>query len=99
MKSPEFRKRNSDPPRGAEAPLLHHIKSSGVGEHGSVDDVGESTLQAAESPSAGVPGGAFAGEVVDGSGFVAGLGDRDRVERAVNAPVAASVQSVALVAA
>ena len=68
-------------------------------EHGSVDDVGEATLEAAQCFSSGLAAGAFAVDVVGGPGFVAELGDGDRAERTVQASVAASIEPVPFVTA
>jgi hypothetical protein len=63
------------------------------------DDADEQSFQAAECFAAALPLGAFALEVVACGRVVAGLGDRDPVERSVELPVAAAVKPVALCAA
>ena len=60
------------------------------------DDADEESFEAADGFSAAFALGSFAFEVVAGGGVVAGLGDRDSVERGVELAVAAAVESVAL---
>jgi hypothetical protein len=61
------------------------------------DGAGEESFEAADRFAACFPFGLFAFEVGAGAGVVAGLGDRDSVERGVELPVAAAVESVPLV--
>src|SRR4051812_14265170 len=70
------------------------LEGVGVAALGGEDDVGEPPFQAAEGFAFGLPGGAFA--VVVGAAFGAGpdLGERERVEGAVELPVAAGVAAV-----
>jgi hypothetical protein len=63
------------------------------------DDAGELSFEAADGFAAAFPFGLFAFQVGAGGGVVAGLGDRDPVERAVELAVAAAVEPVALHAA
>jgi len=63
------------------------------------DDADEESFQAAERFAAALAFGAFALEVVARRCVVAGLCDRDPVERGVELAVAAAVQAVALGAA
>lgn len=68
----------------------------GVASHRGVDDVGQAPFQAAEGFFAGLAGFAFAQVVGPAFGVGTGLGDRDRVETLVQAPVPAGVVAVAL---
>jgi hypothetical protein len=56
------------------------VKDDQVVDHGLVDDVGESVLEATEDFAAGLAGCSIPGEVVSGAGLVAALGDGDDVE-------------------
>jgi hypothetical protein len=66
---------------------------------GLVDDADEESFEAADGFASALSFGSFAFEVVAGGGVVAGLGDRDPVERGVELAVAAAVEPVALDAA
>ena len=63
------------------------------------DNADEVSLEAAECFSAALPFAAFALEVLASGRVVAGLRDRDPVERGVELAVAAAVEPVALSAA
>ena len=59
----------------------------GVGDEGSVDDVGESAFESAECFGGSVAIGASSGQERSGVGVEAGLGDRDAVYRGVELTV------------
>jgi hypothetical protein len=63
------------------------------------DDADEESFEAAEGLPAALSLGTLALEVVAGRGVVAGLSDRDSVERGVELAVASAVEPVALDAA
>ena len=63
------------------------------------DDADEQWFEAADGFASVLAFGAFAFEVGAGGGVVAGLGDRDAVERGVELAIAAAVEPVALEAA
>jgi hypothetical protein len=63
------------------------------------DDADEESFEAADGFAAAFAFGLFAVEVRPSVGVVAGLGDRDSVERGVELAVAAAVEPVALGAA
>jgi len=60
------------------------------------DGAGEESFEAADRFAFAFAFGLFAFEVSAGGGVVAGLRDRDSVERGVQLPVAAAVESVPL---
>ena len=72
------------------------ICQGGARFEGLVDDADEEPFEAAERFAAGLALGSFALEVVARRGVVAGLGDRDPVERGVELAVAAAVEAVPL---
>jgi hypothetical protein len=61
-----------------------------------VDDADEESFEAADGFASALAFGLFAFEIGLGPGMVAGLSDRDPVERGVELAVAAAVESVAL---
>ena len=65
---------------------------SGVAAHGREHDVGQPPLEAAQGFAFGFAGGSFAFVVGPAFGVAANLGDRDRVERAVELPVPAGIE-------
>ena len=71
----------------------------GVGEEGSVDDVGQAALEGAASFARGVAGESATLQVGDGIVVATGLGDRDPVQRSVELAVPGSAEAVSGVVA
>ena len=92
LRRPHPRQSRSAGPTGA--PEWGSGGQGGVGAHGAVDAVGDSSFEAAQRFAAGLAFGAFALVVGAAFGVTADLGDRDRVQRAVELPVPAGVVAV-----